>query len=471
MLILTLVVATGLLHPPADETQQQPAASAPDAGPRRPKQDARIGDLLERAVEIRSIDPLDEEDDFADLMPLKELIGDARLVTLGEQSHGDGAVFYAKARLIKFLHQEMGFDVLAWESGMFDCREVDRALRDPKAKMDGITGMGIFPIWTVSAQVAPTLEYVRSTLTTGKPIETCGFDHQFSAGEHSKWPAATIAFFDTVDPAMLPDDVRESLNSGMQKAFGRMQEHQPMQDDVKAVMHRWERIPELMDKHAEALQKTHGESEFAFMRRCADDAITSCQSMLDFLDGQNAAARKVTDNNTRDRRMGENLIWLVNERYRDRKIIAWMATMHAVHDVQKIGMVGNPDFYKGLLTCGTVAHKAIGDRMYTIGFTAADGKAGNVWTKEGRSLEAPSKGSLEDLCLQTGKPFLFIDFTSLPHDHWLHQPLVSRPLGYAEMTASEGWPKQMDAMFYIRTMFPSTRENALPPYAVLRVDP
>src|SRR2546421_4659909 len=83
-------------------------------------QGAKVAWLKDHALAVRSIDPAD--DDFSDLAPLRDLIGDARVVQLGEQSHGDGATFYAKARLIRFLHERMGFDVLAWESGMLDLR-------------------------------------------------------------------------------------------------------------------------------------------------------------------------------------------------------------------------------------------------------------------------------------------------------------------------------------------------------------
>lgn len=71
-------------------------------------------------VPIRSIDP--EDDNFADLRPLKKYLGKARIIQLGEQSHGDGATFFAKQRLIRFLHKEMGFNVLAWEAGFFRLR-------------------------------------------------------------------------------------------------------------------------------------------------------------------------------------------------------------------------------------------------------------------------------------------------------------------------------------------------------------
>jgi erythromycin esterase len=423
-----------------------------------PDADQRVHWLNTNAISVTSIDP--DDDDFTDLDLLRKAIGASRLVVLGEQSHGDGAVFFAKCRLIKFLHREMGFDVLAWESGMFDCREVDRALKNPDRSMDEIAGLGVFPIWTHSAQVRPTLEYVRSTLTTQLPIETCGFNHQFSSGAGAIWPQALIAFFDAADPNVLPADVRASLEAGL-KFLGTQDA-----DTIKATMDLWNRIPALMDEHKEALVKIHGDEEFTFMRRTADDAVVTLVSMLEFIEARshpNAAT-----NNSRDQRMGENLIWLANEKYKGRKIIAWMATMHAVHDVQHISFPANPGMYDGVVTCGGVAHKALGEAMYTIGFISAEGKAGNVWAKSYMTLPEPSDGSLEDVCLRTSKPFLLVDFNGLSAKHWLRQPLVSRPLGYAEMRAA--WPDQMDAMFYIQTMFPSTREDALPSYARLRAD-
>ena len=68
-------------------------------------------------IPIRSIESQDE--DYADLQPLKEKIGSARVIMLGEQEHGDGSTYAAKSRLAKFFHREMGFSVVAFESGFF----------------------------------------------------------------------------------------------------------------------------------------------------------------------------------------------------------------------------------------------------------------------------------------------------------------------------------------------------------------
>ena len=65
--------------------------------------DIRVVWLNQNAIPLRSIDPNDK--DFSDLEPLVKAIGNARIVQLGEQTHGDGATFLAKTRLIKFLQK------------------------------------------------------------------------------------------------------------------------------------------------------------------------------------------------------------------------------------------------------------------------------------------------------------------------------------------------------------------------------
>lgn len=62
-----------------------------------------------------------DSDDFADLMFLKEQIGDRRIVWLGENAHGVNDNNVLKFRLIRFLNQEMGFKVVAFEGGVANC--------------------------------------------------------------------------------------------------------------------------------------------------------------------------------------------------------------------------------------------------------------------------------------------------------------------------------------------------------------
>src|SRR3954466_2480613 len=104
--------------------------------------------LRDHTADVRSLDI--DDGDYDDLRPLAGWIGQARIVMLGEPSHGDGAAFRARGRLIRYLHERLGFDVLAWESGMFDCARMEAALEDSTVTIERAMSLGLFRIWAES---------------------------------------------------------------------------------------------------------------------------------------------------------------------------------------------------------------------------------------------------------------------------------------------------------------------------------
>jgi erythromycin esterase len=62
------------------------------------------------------VDTMDPAEGLRDLQPLKEMVGDARILGLGEVTHGTREFFLLKHRLLRYLVQEEGFRTVAFEA-------------------------------------------------------------------------------------------------------------------------------------------------------------------------------------------------------------------------------------------------------------------------------------------------------------------------------------------------------------------
>ena len=397
--------------------------------------------VARHAIELKSIDP--QHTDFADLQPLKALIGDARIVLLGEQSHGDGAVFHTKTRLIKFLHQEMGFDVLAFESGLYDCRSAWRAFQAGRPPREAAE-QGIFGIWTMSREVQPLLQYLASQAATDNPLELAGFDDQMTARASREH---------------LVDDVREVLagipieainaetRSTILKSLQMLSEQEPLGERREAFRTACETVREAL------LQVPAGELDANLDRAFWAQFFRSIRVYADHTQDRGLNPGTL---NLRDRQMAENLAWLAKVQYADRKIIAWAASRHNMANPQIIRAQDGKLFYDGVTALGHELRSLVDPQeIFSIGFTAWEGEAG-PWFQRPHEIPRARTGSLEDLLQRTGKDNLILPLRDLGEDgRWLAAPLESRPLGYSPMTAD--WTQVFDAMVFNRTMTPSTR--------------
>lgn len=115
---------------------------------------------------------------FDDLQPLKKMIGDARIVALGEGTHGTREFFQMKHRLVEFLAGQMGFTIFSIEANMPEAYRLnDYVLHgkgDPVALIKGM----YFWTWDTE-EVLAMVEWMRAFNESGKGrIEFTGFDMQ-----------------------------------------------------------------------------------------------------------------------------------------------------------------------------------------------------------------------------------------------------------------------------------------------------
>lgn len=95
------------------------------------------------------------------------MIGARRIVQLGESGHGVADFNHAKVRLIKYLHEAMGFDVIAFESAVFECYSADA--RAATSAAASTMRDCIFGVWHTD-EVVPLFEYIKSTHATSRPL-------------------------------------------------------------------------------------------------------------------------------------------------------------------------------------------------------------------------------------------------------------------------------------------------------------
>src|SRR5579872_422401 len=135
--------------------------------------------IKQHTFPVGAIDP--DSTNFADLSPIGESIGDARIVLLGEQDHGDAPTFLAKSRLIRYLHEKKGFNVLAFESDFFGLNRGWRpGLR--AEELDSLERKNIYALWTgCDACQFLFFQYLPATQQTANPIMLAGIDDQMSS--------------------------------------------------------------------------------------------------------------------------------------------------------------------------------------------------------------------------------------------------------------------------------------------------
>jgi uncharacterized protein (TIGR03067 family) len=428
-------------------------AAADDSKPADISAEARVAWLKQHVAPLRTIDPNDE--DFADLEPIRQAIGDNRIVMLSEQSHGDGATFHARTRVIKFLHQKCGFDVLAFESGLYDCRQAWKLVCEGKMPSRDAIGQGVFGIWTGTEELRPIFEYLGKQASQARPLEICGFDCQFTGPASRGFLSDDlIALFKKLPPEALTAEQREKLVQGFKKLARPGTGINKAENDSLVACRKV-----LTDaKPTESLAAI----ELAFWRQFLDSSI----AMAEVEAAYQAAVKTERNNvNLRDMQMAKNLVWQAHEAYPKRKIIVWAAAFHLMRNQQSVAMVAEPGKtpaerktvmpYLQIKTMGNESRKELEKETYSIFFTAAEGEFQSLPMPKPRKLEPLSAGSIEDLFINAGSENGFLDLRKRGAEgSWLENRLVARVLGNADYEAD--WTKVCDGLIFTRKQFGAT---------------
>jgi hypothetical protein len=108
---------------------------------------------------------------------VKTIVKREEIVLLGEEDHVFATSFESKTKLIKFLHDQMGFTVLAFEYDLYSLADAyDEAVRINKSSEISNT---LYPFWGKVKSTESLYPYILSTVKAGsKPLKVIGFDNQ-----------------------------------------------------------------------------------------------------------------------------------------------------------------------------------------------------------------------------------------------------------------------------------------------------
>ena len=369
---------------------------------------------------------------FEDLMPLKELIGTARIVSMGEATHGTHEFFQMKHRMLEFLVEEMGFNTFAMEREWPEANLINDYLHtgkgDPAELLQGQGGL-----WDAQ-EVLDMVQWMRTyneNPTNTRKISFYGFDMQYDQMAKDN----VAQYMQKVDPQAAQQIAGDySCYPGASLAC---------QKKLQAV-YDW------LDQNQADYTTKSSAGEFSLALQSAREVIQS----QDYSSNNNNYL-------IRDRYMAENVTWVLDQADPNAKIILWAHNAH-------VGMSGG----ESPRTMGDYLRKQYGNQMVVFGFSFYQGSfnAYGTTTLQTFHVDAPPANSYESFFHAAGLPRFFLDLRSVKPgaaaSDWLLAPHPFRSIGtgYNPFDTQLGFEtaalaKVFDVVIYFQDTSPSLLLN------------
>ena len=126
---------------------------------------------------------LDPDSSMDELEPVSELIGDARVVALGESSHHISEFYQIRHRILRYLVEHHGFTILALEAPFTEAAVVSDWVLGGPGEVERVASDGIAMSLGEAPEMHQTLRWLRTHNASGKsPVNCTGIDLPGSIG-------------------------------------------------------------------------------------------------------------------------------------------------------------------------------------------------------------------------------------------------------------------------------------------------
>lgn len=394
-----------------------------------------------QAQPLQSIDP--GNTDYSDLAFLAPLLQGRTIVELGESGHGVAEFSQAKIRLIKYLHEQLGYDVMAFESSILSTYLANEQASQltPTAFMQD----SIFGVWSTT-DVVKLFSYVQSTQTTAHPLILAGFDVQLTTSyESNARPGAfqqVVAQVNPVYAQQVHDMDQVFVQSAYQSSY--------ILANYSDLKTKYQALTAFLDANMTQIQSAYPTRPLfpLVVRQAAWGMSAFLDEMYDF-DSNNQVVT-VTGSAFRDAGMATNLELLVDSLYAGKKVIVWAHNGHIAHDASVVAEWG----WKNT---GNLIFEKYGQLVYTLGLYMYQGSAD--WNdRTVYTIAAAPDNSVEGLLHAAGDPYVFLDFSNVPDWNndtaWMFQDFRIRDWGFYDSAMT--LKNEYDGILQIDTVHPPT---------------
>ncbi len=390
--------------------------------------------IKQHTVNIISNNPNDTI--FPDLEFLRTTIGAKRVVMLGEQDHGDAATFEAKTRIVKFLNQEMGFDVIAFESDFFG---IQSAWHEKDS--NGLTPVldHLWPMWTGCEQNKPFFLWVENKAKSNE-LHIAGFDSRHAMSMYRR----PNYYFTEIN------NLINNIGSSIAKHDSCARFVEVMKEIIKKEY--WSKCTvtdrtlfySFLKEMTTELQKVEVANKPFWMQE------------LKNMRGQAENAWSYQDGDTnlrdiRDEQMADNLLWLIQQQYPKKKIIVWAANSHIAKNATKPTSTKDEKTVYEAVTMGSFINDKIADELYIIGFTSYQGKGGRITVRDKFDIPPANENTLEDWLYSTDFNFGFLNLAQLENVETMR--FTSKLFGHKKIL-TQNLGNMFDGIYYIKEMYP-----------------